>query len=340
MGPDDNGGDEDNALSCGGDCEDSVFGAHPGGTEVCNGYDDDCDGTVGYVATCETLTDVSSGSGTNRMRGNVLRADKNTVLLQFSQKVNGTAGDTLTWGVYESQSTSGPWTEVFEGSTSAVTSDPAYHDSPQMNVPLTTGLYYALGVHWTANSGYYWVSSAPDTDTSWGAHVNAYTYNSSSPPSSSPSFGTNSNQYAMTVTTRDEECFSDDFEAGQLSQAWTLLGDADWYVQSTSVSSGDYSVKSGPIAGNEYTTLRVDTQIPAGSLICFDWFGNSQYQGDYLEVWAGNNMLIRISGLWNPWGRHCYNGGPATRLNFVYDKNASIEVGADAFWIDDIVITP
>lgn len=34
-------------VLCGGDdCEDGVGAAHPGGTEVCDGYDDDCDGTL------------------------------------------------------------------------------------------------------------------------------------------------------------------------------------------------------------------------------------------------------------------------------------------------------
>lgn len=34
-------------VLCGGDdCEDGVGAAHPGGTEICDGYDDDCDGTL------------------------------------------------------------------------------------------------------------------------------------------------------------------------------------------------------------------------------------------------------------------------------------------------------
>lgn len=34
-------------VLCGGDdCEDGVAAAHPGGTEICDGYDDDCDGTL------------------------------------------------------------------------------------------------------------------------------------------------------------------------------------------------------------------------------------------------------------------------------------------------------
>ena len=38
--------DADGYTTCGGDCDDSEASAHPGGTEVCNAVDDDCDGTI------------------------------------------------------------------------------------------------------------------------------------------------------------------------------------------------------------------------------------------------------------------------------------------------------
>ncbi|MDD2786211.1 MAG: MopE-related protein [Patescibacteria group bacterium] len=43
-------GDGIEDAACGGtDCDDSIWGVHPGGTELCNGLDDDCDGAVDEV---------------------------------------------------------------------------------------------------------------------------------------------------------------------------------------------------------------------------------------------------------------------------------------------------
>ena len=210
-----------------------------------------------------------------------------------------------------------------------------------MNVQLTAGLYYALSVHWTANSGYYWLVESTDDVNTFGSMVNGLSYNSSSPPSGSPSLGVVHNKYAMTVTTRAEECFSDSFEAGQFSQAWTLAGDADWFVQTTSANDGTYSAKSGPITHSQETSMQAATVVPAGAEICFDLFGNSQYQADYLKVYLNSTLLLNLSGLWNPWGRHCATAPQTgTQLLFEFSKNNMISVGADAFWVDDIVVTP
>ena len=45
-------GDGDGYAACGADCDDSDPNAHPGGVEVCNGADDDCDGVIDETTEC------------------------------------------------------------------------------------------------------------------------------------------------------------------------------------------------------------------------------------------------------------------------------------------------
>ncbi len=44
--------DADGYTTCGGDCDDGEASAHPGGTEICNSVDDDCDGTTDETTSC------------------------------------------------------------------------------------------------------------------------------------------------------------------------------------------------------------------------------------------------------------------------------------------------
>lgn len=52
-------GDGDGFSGCAGDCDDANPGVHPGAAEVCNGRDDDCDGSVDNVAAPAGIASLS-----------------------------------------------------------------------------------------------------------------------------------------------------------------------------------------------------------------------------------------------------------------------------------------
>jgi len=67
-GSNDGDGDRHDAVACGGDdCDDVDPRRHPGSVEACDGYDDDCDGTVDEAAA--TATCVISASRDVLTRG-------------------------------------------------------------------------------------------------------------------------------------------------------------------------------------------------------------------------------------------------------------------------------
>jgi len=52
--------DADGFRGCGGDCDDTRASVNPNGTEVCNGLDDDCDGSVDEGVTARYYRDSDS----------------------------------------------------------------------------------------------------------------------------------------------------------------------------------------------------------------------------------------------------------------------------------------
>jgi len=81
--------DGDGYSICGPDCDDEDAGAHPGATEVCNGVDDDCDGTIDEGTECFD----DDGDGRSEEAGDCNDADASVHLGAEEDYENGIDDD-------------------------------------------------------------------------------------------------------------------------------------------------------------------------------------------------------------------------------------------------------
>ncbi len=197
-------GDGDGANVCE-DCDDAVNTTYPGATELCDGIDNDCDGTAGNAGTYESPADTNSQSGSGYFRGGKFQVSTTTTLASIESDLTIAAGSALTWGIYEATSQTGTYTLITSNSTVASTSARAWHASDPLGVTLVAGKWYVMGVIWGAGTSatVYYRSSAnavfPYT-TAWGTHEGGASSNSFSGvlPASS-SFSTSATSYAIRV---------------------------------------------------------------------------------------------------------------------------------------------
>jgi len=119
-------------------------------------------------------------------RGNIYEAYRATTLRRFSSYLGLAGSCTLGFYVFTSSSVSGPYTRVW--SASVTSSGTAYHSSGPLDLPVTSGTYYALGVGWDCSATYY--SATYDTMTGRDAGIGYVRGNafSNSYPGYSPAF--------------------------------------------------------------------------------------------------------------------------------------------------------
>lgn len=134
------------------------------------------------------------------------------------------------------------------------------------------------------------------------------------------------------------ECgtFSDNFESGSLSSAWTTVGGDWWQTTTTRPHNGSWCARSGNISDNQLSTLEVTLSYARQGEITF-WHRESSESGyDYLIFLVDGVEQSRWSGdtVWQqetwrvPAGMHTFK--------WRYDKDASQSRNDDAVYIDDI----
>ena len=137
--------DGDGFLSCV-DCEDSQATVFPGSPEVCDGYDTDCDGST--TATSSLIFgggSVAHPAGT--ARGIVFLGTQATVFNSYQGRVVLDPGEQATAAIYEGTSSTGPWTLRASNTVTSAAGGNTWIDTGDVNVPVSTGLYYAALVH-------------------------------------------------------------------------------------------------------------------------------------------------------------------------------------------------
>ena len=135
-------------------------------------------------------------------RGNAYQVTSSRVLQSFEQYLSLSGSCSLGFYVLRGSSASGPWTTVW--SRAQTRSGAAYHSSGAINITLSAGYHYALGVGWSCSANYQGNSSG------WAGHAtnigafrgniwdNAYGYTTSYSP---PGAGGTSLAYAQRIIT-------------------------------------------------------------------------------------------------------------------------------------------
>lgn len=204
-------------------------------------------------------------------------------------------------------------------------------------------------LNWAVGDNASWLTMSPESGTGSGAatlSVNITglvvgTYNASITITAPGAL--NTPQTVPVTLEVTNPSYGEGFETGDLSSLpWMTGGAGAWGVQSTTIYSGLYAVKS-PAMGNSSTSyLEVTLNICEQGYVYFRLKTSTE------PTW--DKLIFRIDGLnegpWNGWSgntdwtqaqsEHIVNPGLHT-FRWEYSKDSSDSGGSDAVWLDDIV---
>ena len=156
------------------DCDDDNPDFHPGAKELCDGLDNNCDGSLVWAPIFEWSHEGGDAESVGRFRGNLFHATDEVLLTSFQMFLDATSEQVLTWRVYENAMIEQEvFTQIYEGAVNAASDGPAWHGSGPLEIPLRAGADYALLVNWgSPKVRYYYGSltdeSSPSATTTWG----------------------------------------------------------------------------------------------------------------------------------------------------------------------------
>ena len=146
----------------------------------------------------------------------------------------------------------------------------------------------------------------------------------------SNAFGVGTREIVLTIFSPVEE------GVDTIGLPWTVLGAKPWFTQTATSHDGVDAVQSGDIEDNEACQMAVTIQGPG----TFSWWWQISSEANYdtLEVAVDGSVLSNrtLSGavswtqeiLMIPVGFH--------QVSWTYSKDASVSVGADAGWVDEV----
>jgi len=121
---------------------------------------------------------------------------------------------------------------------------------------------------------------------------------------------------------------------------WAATGDRPWFAQTATMHDGTDAVQSGPIADNQASRLEATILGPAN--LSFWWKVDSEQNYDYLTFQLDNAEVAaapKISGNVN-WEQKTVPIPAGTHtVRWTYSKDGSVGSGADAGWVDQVVMT-
>lgn len=117
------------------------------------------------------------------------------------------------------------------------------------------------------------------------------------------------------------------------------FGDAQWFLQSSSVNSGSQAAQSGAIGHDQQSVLRAQNFIVSnpGAVLSFSVEVGSEPTFDKLEFSVDNTVIETWSGV-VPWTQYTYTFASAGTylLKWKYSKNLSVSNNGDFARVDDI----
>lgn len=153
----------------------------------------------------------------------------------------------------------------------------------------------------------------------------------------------------MTLTTSsmgysaEKEFFSkvgiivEDFESGDFTSYNWVQGSYPWTIDTEEVAEGIYAVKSGAIADQQTSELKLTVEVVANDTIKFHRKVSSEASYDYLRFYIDGSKIGEWAGEYG-WDQVAY---PITEgvheLKWAYEKDYSYANGSDCGWIDYII---
>lgn len=149
-----------------------------------------------------------------------------------------------------------------------------------------------------------------------------------------------SNAFGVTNTAAvsvDVVDFSESINSTNLT--WVSIGNQPWFPQTAVSHDGVAALQSGAIGGGQQSGL--STTITGPGTLSFWWRTSSETNNDYLNFTIDGVEQARRSGSANLWQLKTFfltNGVHV--LSWNYSKNATINSGADAAWLDEVSFAP
>lgn len=131
----------------------------------------------------------------------------------------------------------------------------------------------------------------------------------------------------------------DGFETGDFSALpWQRTGQAAWTVTDADPGDGAKSARTGAIAHGGASTLTLSHFVNGVGTLSFRYRTDSEITYDALKFYVDGELIGNWSGN-TPWALFTMElAAGAHTLKWEYRKDSSVSVGADAAWIDQVVL--
>ena len=121
---------------------------------------------------------------------------------------------------------------------------------------------------------------------------------------------------------------------------WAYDGNEDWFVSTNNPYQGDFCMESGDIGDNQSTDLTIALEFLGDGDLTFARRVSTEDGWDFLRLEIDGALVAEWSGELD-WAEESF---PLTAgfhtITWSYEKDNIISGGADACWVDDIVLPP
>jgi alpha-tubulin suppressor-like RCC1 family protein len=122
--------------------------------------------------------------------------------------------------------------------------------------------------------------------------------------------------------------------ANATNLVWNSGGNQPWFPETATTHDGVAALQSGAITANQQSTAQTTVEGPG--TLSFWWKVSSETNNDYVSFSVDGMEQSRISGTVN-WQQKTFYLIPGTHtLTWSYSKNATINNGSDAAWLDQV----
>ena len=129
------------------------------------------------------------------------------------------------------------------------------------------------------------------------------------------------------------------FDDGEVHSNFTMSGNANWAVTSSTYASRTHSLKSGAIVHNQTSCVSIAQTTVAG--VYSFYYKTSSDSTDYLKFYIDNSAITTASGSssssFTKYHGTVSSAGSHT-FKWCYEKDSATSEGSDAVWIDEVLM--